>query len=39
MPGVGFRTALKLLTIVGHGTAFPTPDHRRQSQTLVLTHR
>jgi transposase len=27
MPGVGFRTALKILTIVGDGTAFPTAAH------------
>jgi transposase len=27
MPGVGFRTALKILTIVGDGSAFPTPGH------------
>jgi transposase len=27
MPGVGFRTALKILTIVGDGTAFPTAGH------------
>jgi transposase len=27
MPGVGFRTALKILTIVGDGSAFPTAAH------------
>ena len=27
MPGVGFRTALKILTIVGDGSAFPTAGH------------
>jgi transposase len=27
MPGVGFRTALKILTIVGDGAAFPTAGH------------
>jgi transposase len=27
MPGVGFRTAIKILTIVGDGSAFPTPAH------------
>jgi transposase len=27
MPGVGLRTALKILTIVGDGSAFPTPGH------------
>lgn len=27
MPGVGFRTTLKILTIVGDGSAFPTPGH------------
>jgi transposase len=27
MPGVGFRTALKILTIVGDGAAFPSPGH------------
>jgi transposase len=27
MPGVRFRTALKILTIVGDGSAFPTPGH------------
>jgi transposase len=27
MPGIGLRTALKILTIVGDGTAFPTPGH------------
>jgi hypothetical protein len=28
MPGVGFRTAIKILTIVGDGAAFPTSEHR-----------
>ena len=27
MPGLGFRTALKILTIVGDGAAFPTAGH------------
>lgn len=27
MPGLGFRTALKILTIVGDGAAFPTAAH------------
>jgi transposase len=27
MPGVGVRTCLKILTIVGDGSAFPTPGH------------
>jgi transposase len=27
MPGVGVRTAIKILTIVGDGTAFPTAAH------------
>ena len=27
MPGIGFRTALKILTIVGDGAAFPTAGH------------
>jgi transposase len=27
MPGVGLRTCLKILTIVGDGSAFPTPGH------------
>jgi len=27
MPGVGFRTAIKILTIVGDGSAFPTAGH------------
>jgi transposase len=27
MPGLGFRTALKILTIVGDGSAFPTAGH------------
>jgi len=27
MPGVGSRTAVKILTIVGDGSAFPTPGH------------
>jgi transposase len=27
MPGVGLRTALKILTIVGDGSAFPTAGH------------
>ena len=27
MPGLGFRTALKILTIVGDGPAFPTAGH------------
>lgn len=27
MPGVGFRTAIKILTIVGDGAAFPTSGH------------
>jgi len=27
MPGVGLRTALKILTIVGDGSAFPTSGH------------
>lgn len=27
MPGVGFRTALKILTIIGDGSAFPTAGH------------
>ncbi|WP_380156294.1 transposase [Kineococcus sp. R86509] len=27
MPGVGFRTAIKILTIVGDGSAFPTAAH------------
>ena len=27
MPGIGVRTALKILTIVGDGSAFPTPGH------------
>jgi len=27
MPGVGLRTAIKLLTIVGDGSAFPTAGH------------
>lgn len=27
MPGVGFRTAIKILTIVGDGAAFPSPGH------------
>ena len=27
MPGVGFRTAVKILTIVGDGSAFPTAGH------------
>jgi len=27
MPGVGLRTTLKILTIVGDGSAFPTPGH------------
>ena len=27
MPGNGFRTALKILTIVGDGAAFPTAGH------------
>lgn len=27
MPGVGLRTALKILTIVGDASAFPTPGH------------
>jgi transposase len=27
MPGVGFRTTLKILTIVGDGSAFPTAGH------------
>ena len=27
MPGLGFRTAIKILTIVGDGTAFPTAGH------------
>ncbi|MDQ1304344.1 MAG: hypothetical protein QG671_171 [Actinomycetota bacterium] len=26
-PGVGLRTALKILTIIGDGSAFPTPGH------------
>jgi hypothetical protein len=28
MPGVGFRTTIKTLTIVGDGSAFPTAGHR-----------
>jgi transposase len=27
MPGLGFRTALKILTIIGDATAFPTAAH------------
>jgi transposase len=27
MPGLGFRTAIKILTIVGDGSAFPTAGH------------
>jgi transposase len=27
MPGIGFRTAVKILTIVGDGAAFPTAGH------------
>ncbi|MCX6465499.1 MAG: IS110 family transposase [Pseudonocardiales bacterium] len=27
MPGLGFRTALKILTIIGDGAAFPTAGH------------
>ena len=27
MPGLGFRTAIKILTIVGDGSAFPTAAH------------
>lgn len=27
MPGIGFRTTLKILTIVGDGSAFPTAGH------------
>jgi transposase len=27
MPGTGFRTALKILTIIGDGSAFPTAGH------------
>jgi hypothetical protein len=27
MPGLGFRTALKILTIIGDGAAFPTTGH------------
>ena len=27
MPGIGLRTCLKILTIVGDGSAFPTPGH------------
>jgi len=27
MPGVGLRTAIKILTIVGDGSAFPTAGH------------
>ena len=27
MPGVGLRTTLKILTIVGAASAFPTPGH------------
>lgn len=27
MPGVGFRTTIKILTIVGDGSAFPTAGH------------
>ena len=27
MPGLGFRTAIKILTIVGDGSAFPTSGH------------
>ncbi|MGH3621309.1 MAG: IS110 family transposase [Sciscionella sp.] len=27
MPGLGFRTALKILTIIGDGSAFPTAAH------------
>lgn len=27
MPGLGVRTAIKFLTIVGDGSAFPTPGH------------
>jgi transposase len=27
MPGIGFRTAIKILTIVGDGSAFPTSGH------------
>ncbi|MGH3612224.1 MAG: IS110 family transposase [Pseudonocardia sp.] len=27
MPGTGFRTALKILTIIGDGAAFPTAGH------------
>ena len=27
MPGVGFRTAIKILTIAGDGSAFPTAGH------------
>jgi transposase len=27
MPGIGFRTAIKILTIVGDGSAFPTAGH------------
>ena len=27
MPGVGLRTTLKILTIVGDGSAFPTAAH------------
>ncbi|HEX3812031.1 MAG TPA: IS110 family transposase [Mycobacteriales bacterium] len=27
MPGLGFRTAIKILTIIGDGSAFPTAGH------------
>ena len=27
MPGIGVRTCLKILTIIGDGSAFPTPGH------------
>jgi transposase len=27
MPGIGLRTAIKILTIVGDGSAFPTAGH------------